>query len=101
MLQSCKIHLPLFFQRYTMGMDDDLDNKPQIPVGHYLSELKKAMEALSEMFDAEASKESILERLEKESIDKRPWHYIQSAFVNHDNDINWLKSWCKNSQTLL
>jgi len=82
-------------------MHEDEESKPQIPMSHFLSELKKAMFALNELFDASAPKESILERLKNEAKQRRPWLYIEFAFKNHDNDLQWLQNWCKNSQSLL
>jgi len=82
-------------------MDEEAETRPQIPVGHYLSELKKAMESLTEMFEGTDSQEQILVRIEKEAEQRRPWNYIQSALLNHDGDLKWLQKWCKQSQTLL
>ena len=82
-------------------MHEDEESKPQIPMSHFLSELKKAMLALNELFEANSSKDAILERLQSEAKQRRPWLYIELAFNNHENDLHWLQSWCKNSHSLL
>ena len=82
-------------------MDEDLEQKPQIPMSHFLSELKKAMQTLNELFESQESKEKILDLLHQEATHRRPWQFIQTAYINHNNDMNWLKNWCKNSQPLL
>jgi hypothetical protein len=82
-------------------MDEESEQRPQIPMSHFLSELKKAMQTLNELFEAQESKETILEMLQQEATNRRPWHFIQSALLNHQGDLQWLQRWCKNSQSLL
>ncbi|MBF0196368.1 MAG: hypothetical protein HQL32_01590 [Planctomycetes bacterium] len=72
-----------------------MDDGPKIPCDHFLKEMRKAMEHILKLIeDNYKNQQEIVAEVTKRAALSRPWHFILKAYQVHDNDFEWLKSWC-------
>ena len=74
---------------------------PNIPVSHFLSALKRAMEDTVELIQSEIEEDLVIQHLRKSAEISRPWAAIETALDQHDVQLEWLKDWCRHSIPLL
>ena len=74
-----------------------MNESPRIPPEHFLVELFRSMDLVVKLIEAHyRSPQEIIEQIKNNAQLSRPWGYIYYAYLNHDEDFEWLEKWCYN-----